>query len=96
MNTDREKPVNTRVNQMGYGPTVSDMRMSRLSHPRGTLLAMILLAAVFLLFGMFAAAAVEPGYVPPPSTVDGAASLIGDWVLAHASIANSFDGFITR
>jgi hypothetical protein len=57
---------------------------------------MILLAAVFLLFGMFAAAAVEPGYVPPPSTVDGAASLIGDWVLAHASIANCFDGFITR
>ncbi len=30
------------------------IRLSRLNHPRGTLVAMALLAAVFLLFGVFA------------------------------------------
>ncbi len=79
----RDKTVNTRTTQIEYGPTISDMRMSRLSHPRASLVAMILLAAVFLLFGMFASAAAEPGYTPAPNTINGAACLIGDWVLAH-------------
>ena len=30
------------------------IRLSRLNHPRGTLVAMVLLTAVFLLFGVFA------------------------------------------
>jgi len=78
----RDKTVNTKTPHIEYGPTITDMRMSRLRHPRASLLAMILLAVVFLLFGMFATA-VEPGYSPAPNTINGAASLIGDWVLSH-------------
>ena len=80
MNTPSEKTVTTKSTSFGYGPTVNDMRLSRLSHPRATLVAMVLLAAVFLLFGMFANA-VEPSYTPAPNTIDGALALIGDWVL---------------
>ena len=84
MNRLRDKTVNTKTTQIEYGgPTIGDMRMSRLSHPRASLVAMILLAVVFLLFGMFASAAMEPSYTPAPNTINGAASLIGDWVLAH-------------
>ena len=81
----REKTVNTKTTQIECGPTIGEMRMSRLSHPRASLVAMILLATVFLLFGLFASA-VEPSYTPAPNTLGGAASLIGDWVVAHVSI----------
>jgi len=64
------------------------MRMSRLSHPRATLVAMILLAVVFLLFGMFASA-VEPHYAPAPNTIDGAVAIICDWVLGCAGMGSS-------
>lgn len=80
MNTDREKAVNTKSTSISYGPTVSEMRLSRLTHPRATLLAMVLLAVVFLLFGMFASA-VEPGYAPAPATIDGAIVKIGSWLM---------------
>lgn len=86
MNRHRETTVNSKTTPIGYGPTVGDMRMSRLSHPRATLVAMILLAAVFLLFGMFASA-VEPACVPAPTgmsspaSIDGSLSLIGHWVV---------------
>jgi hypothetical protein len=83
MNRLREKTVNTNTTQIDHGPTIGDMRMSRLSHPRASLFAMILLAVVFLLFGLFASAVV-PGYTPAPNTVNGAVSLIGDWMVAHA------------
>ena len=83
MNRLRDKTVNTKTTHIEYGPTIGDMRMSRLSHPRASLVAMILLAVVFLLFGMFASAAIEPGHTPAPNTINGAANLIGDWVLTH-------------
>ncbi|TNF84240.1 MAG: hypothetical protein EP301_11020 [Gammaproteobacteria bacterium] len=82
MNRLRDKTVNIKTTHIEYGPTIGDMRMSRLSHPRASLVAMALLAVVFLLFGMFASA-IEPSYSPAPNTINGAASLIGDWVLSH-------------
>ncbi len=89
MNRLRDKTVNTKTTHIEYGPTIGDMRMSRLRHPRASLLAMVLLATVFVLFGMFASAAVEPSYTPAPitlpGTIDGAASLIGDWVVGHVA-----------
>jgi hypothetical protein len=51
-------------------------------------MAMVLLAVVFLLFGMFANA-VEPAYTPAPNTINGAMTLIGDWVLDCASVRAS-------
>ncbi len=86
MNRLREKTVNSKTTHIEYGPTIGDMRMSRLSHPRASLVAMVLLAVVFLMFGLFASA-VEPSYTPAPNTINGAASLIGDWVLAHVGFA---------
>jgi hypothetical protein len=86
MNRLREKTVNTKTSQIEYGPTIGDMRLSRLSHPRASLFAMILLAVVFLLFGLFASA-MEPAYTPAPNTLNGTVSLIGDWVIAQAGIA---------
>ncbi len=38
----------------GKGTMNYSIRLSRLNHPRGTLVAMALLTAVFLLFGVFA------------------------------------------
>lgn len=78
---NREKTVNTKSTTIGYGPTIGDMRLSRLSHPRATLMAMVLLAVVFLLFGMFASAAVEPAYTPAPEIINGASALFGEWPL---------------
>ncbi len=80
MNRNREQPVNTKPT-FRYGPTIGQMRLSRLSHPRGTVFAMILLAVVFLLFGLLANAA-GVSHTPAPSTVNGAATLIGHWVMA--------------
>ena len=61
-------------------PRINDMRLSRLSHPRATLVAMILLAVVFLTFGVFAQA-MQPGVeMPAPNTVEGALMLVSDWV----------------
>lgn len=77
--------VDTKAERLSYGPTIGEMRMSRLSHPRATLVAMILLAVVFLLFGMFAGA-MESHYSPAPNTLNGAASLIGDWVLSTVGL----------
>ena len=82
MNRLSEKTVNTKTTHIEYGPTIGEMRMSRLRYPRASLLAVVLLAVVFLLFGMFASA-VEPAYTPAPNTINGAASLIGDWVLTN-------------
>jgi len=61
-------------------PIISEIRMSRLSHPRASLFAMLLLAAVFLLFGLVASA-FEPGYSPAPNTVEGSAMIFGHWLL---------------
>ena len=88
MNRYREKTVNTKANHMEYGPTIGDMRMSRLGHPRATLMAMILLAVVFLMFGIFASA-VEPSHAAAPNTIDGAVAIIGDWVLDCANLGHS-------
>ena len=67
------------------GPLIGELRLSRLRQPRGTTLAMVLLAVVFLAFGVFANA-VEPtslpGAMPAPNTVDGAMHLITGWVLS--------------
>ena len=84
MNRYRDTNVNTKTT-FRYGPTIGDMRLSRLSHPRATILAMVLLAVVFLLFGFFASAG-QVSYSPAPNTVDGAVSLIGKWVLAHTPL----------
>lgn len=85
MNRIREKTVNSKTSHLEYGPTTTDMRMSRLSHPRASLFAMTLLAVVFLLFGLFASAA-EPAYAPAVNTIDGAMALFGDWVIGHTGI----------
>lgn len=87
MNMNRDKTVTTKTNQMGYGPTIGEMRLSRLGHPRASLFAIVLLAAVFLLFGLFASAAAS-NYSPAPNTIDGAVALIGDWVLVHSGITS--------
>lgn len=85
MNTDREETVNTKPT-FRYGPTIYEMRLSRLSHPRATFFAMILLAVVFLLIGLIAGAA-DVNHSPAPNTVDGALSLIGHWVLAAVGVS---------
>lgn len=86
MNKCRENTVNAKTTQPSCGPTISEMRMSRLSHPRASLLTVILLAAVFLLFGLFASA-VEPDYAVTPAImnccVPGDWALIGDWISGH-------------
>ncbi|MCB1682847.1 MAG: hypothetical protein R3E82_00780 [Pseudomonadales bacterium] len=69
-------------NALPRGPMISEIRLSRLTHPRASLLAIILLAAVFVLFGMFANA-LPTHPVAPPNTFDGAAFLISDWVLGR-------------
>ena len=84
MKRDSDTTVTTKSTSISYGPTISDMRMSRLSHPRATALAMVLLAVAFLLFGIFASA-VEPSYAPPPNSIDGALVRIGDWLMASVS-----------
>lgn len=89
MNLNREKTVNTKTTHAGYGPTgptVNEIRISRLSHPRATLVAMVLLATVFLLFGMFANA-IEVTHAAAPNTIEGAAVLISDWVFGCSSVA---------
>lgn len=63
----------------GKSPLITDMRLSRLSHPRATLVAMILLAVVFLLFGVFAQAMYPAPEMPAPNTVDGAFMLLRMW-----------------
>ena len=60
-------------------PMFSEIRMSRLAQPRATVVAMILLAVVFLLFGVFASA-VEPTYSAAPNTLEGMATIFGNWV----------------
>ncbi len=85
MNRDSEQTVNAK--NMDIGPTIGDMRLSRLSHPRASLMAMVLLAVVFLLFGLFASAA-EASYAPAPNTVGGAMGLISDWVVNHCGITS--------
>lgn len=85
MNTTREKTVNTKTTHLEYGPTIGEMRMSRLGHPRASLFAIILLAVVFLLFGLFANGAAAD-YSPAPNTIDGAMVLMGNWVLSHSGI----------
>ena len=80
MNTDREQSVNTKT-ELRYGPTINEMRLSRLSHPRATLVAMILLALVFGAFGLLASAA-EVSYTPSPASLGGSLSLISHWVAA--------------
>ncbi len=62
-------------------PLISEIRMSRLRHPRASILAMVLLAVVFLAFGLIASA-LEPGYSPAPSTAEGLAMIIGNALLA--------------
>ena len=83
MNRNSEQTVNAK--NLDIGPTIGDMRMSRLGHPRASLMAMVLLASVYLLFGLFASAA-EASYAPAPNTVGGAMSLIGDWVVHRCGI----------
>ena len=49
-------------------------------------MAMVLLATVFLLFGMFANA-IEVTHAAAPNTIEGAAVLISDWVFGSSSVA---------
>lgn len=82
----RQDETMTTKPTLHYGPTIGDMRLSRLSHPRATLFAVILLAGVFLLFGLLTSTA-EVSHTPAPNTVDGAVSLIGHWLVAQAGIS---------
>ena len=78
MNTCQEKTVNARNSPLHNTPTIAELRMSRLRYPRGTLMAMILLAVVFLLFGLFASA-IQPEYAAPPETITGLLSSLSEW-----------------
>lgn len=78
----RENHVKTRTDIRSADtvrPIISEIRMSRLSHPRATLYAMLLLAAVFLLFGVIVSA-LGPDYSPAPSTIEGSAMIFADWL----------------
>ncbi len=79
MNRHREKTVNTPSNPLKYVPSIVDVRMSRIRYPRGTLIAMVLLAAVFVLFGVFASAA-QPQYPPAPEALMSITEALGDWL----------------
>jgi len=78
----RDNNVKTRTDTRSADtvrPIISEIRMSRLSHPRATLFAMLLLAAVFLLFGIVVSGLV-PDYSPAPSTIEGSAMIFADWL----------------
>jgi hypothetical protein len=77
--------VKTQTQQIPYRerPLISEIRMSRLSHPRASVFAMLLLAAVFLLFGLVASA-YEPSYSPAPNTIEGTARIFGHWLMGYS------------
>lgn len=80
---ERNTDVETKAsNTLDRGPMIREIRLSRLTHPRATLVAMALLAVVFILFGVFANA-LPTHPVAPPNTFDGAVFLISDWVLGR-------------
>ena len=70
-----EPATDTGKATMNYG-----IRLSRLNHPRGTLAAMVLLAAVFLLFGAFAHA-LHPELTAQAPTATEAMSLLTETML---------------
>jgi len=63
-----------------HRPLISEIRVSRLRQPRATTLAIVLLATVFLLFGMVAAA-MEPAHPPMPTSAEGVVNLIASWAV---------------
>jgi len=64
------------------------MRLSRISHPRGTLIAMILLAVAFLGFGLVAEA-----QLPAASVVQFAELDAGRWHSARELLTGFIPGF---
>jgi len=80
----REHQVNSEATfsdpRPAHRPLISEIRVSRLRQPRATILAMILLAVVFLLFGMIAAA-VEPAHPPMPTSAEGVANFVLTWLV---------------
>ena len=62
----------------------NSIRLSRLTHPRASLIAMVLLAVVFGLFG-FVASALNPDLgasaaAAAPHSVEGVAAFFSNWV----------------
>jgi len=62
------------------GPTLADLRLSRLRHPRASGLALLLLAAVFLLFGLFANLNGTDYTARPALPAEQALGKLGEWV----------------
>ena len=66
------------------------IRLSRLTHPRASLIAMVLLAIVFGLFGIVASLLhPELGAAGPaaaPNTFEGAALLFSNWIFCSCTI----------
>jgi len=60
----------------GKGTMNYSIRLSRLNHPRGTFVAMALLTAVFLLFGVFAHAFHPELAMQTPAATSDAMSLL--------------------
>ena len=58
-------------------------RLSRLTHPRATLIAMVLLVVVFGLFGAFASAAHPELSLTTPATFEAAATVLSTWICCH-------------
>jgi hypothetical protein len=56
-------------------PSYQGIRLSRLTHPRASLIAIVLLAVVFGLFGVVASAAHPELSHAAPNTFEGAATL---------------------
>lgn len=83
MNSCREKTVNAKATRLNYVPSIAELRMSRLRHPRGTLIAMILLATVFLLFGVVASA-IQPGDAAQPEAMTGMLTSLARWAAASS------------
>ena len=62
----------------GKGTMNHSIRLSRVNHPRGTLVAVVLLTAVFLLFGVFANALHPELATQAPETTSDATLFLTD------------------
>lgn len=74
-------PPRTRLEPFGTNTMDESFRLSRLKAPRGTALAIVLLALVFLLFGFTVnAVASDRLAAQPPTPLDGTLAQLAEWL----------------